>query len=178
MKRKSFDQKQLEENLVDLDIITAEIYIELDLIYKELHVKGKWNDFVLNLDKAVAAVKDDPEFNLLPENYYVCLHYAFSIIDKYDEFRAKIDDPNPNTEERSFEAEDVENMALSDELMNELEILGISVEPNVFPVLHINNEINEDSIFCYCQISRRMIEKMESILYTLRESKSFIFSQH
>jgi hypothetical protein len=173
MKRKSFEEKQLEENLIDLDIISAEIYIELDLIYKELYSKGKWNEFVLNLDSVEATVNEDHEWNLMPENYYECLHYAFSIIDRFDEFRIKVE--NTNTEAKLLEGEDIEEVVLPEEALNELENLGIAVEAGHSEAPHINNDKYEDSIFFYCQTSRRMLEKMEKILETLRESKKYIF---
>lgn len=175
MKRKSFEEKQLEENLIDLDIISAEIYIELDLIYKELYNKGKWNEFVLNLDSVEASVNEDQDWNLLPENYYECLHYAFSIIDMFDEFRIRVE--NTNTEAKLLDGEDIEDVVLPEEALNELENLGIAVEPGHSDAPYINNEKYQDSIFCYCQTSRRMLDKMEKILETLRESKKYIFTK-
>lgn len=175
MKRKSFEEKQLEENLVDLDIITAEIYIELDLIYKELYKKGKWSEFVLNLDSVEESNNEDQDYNLLPENYYECLYYAFTIIDQYDEFRSKVE--NTNNEAKLLEGENIEEIALPEEALNELESLGIALESDHSEVPFIKNDLYEENIFCYCNTSRRMLEKMEKILVILRESKKYIFSQ-
>jgi hypothetical protein len=169
MKKRIFEEKQLSKNMIELDILCEAITGELDVIYKELERKGKWSDFVQNLESLPANKESYPLTDAEPENYYECLLLALTVIDKYDDFKTKVE--SAAKENHLIESTKVEEIELPFELLDHLNFLGISVgskEP-------VEQETYEDKVCVFYLNSRNLIEGMEKALRTVRESKTYIF---
>lgn len=166
MKKKNFEERQLSRNLIELDILSESIVNELDVIYNELERKGRWMEFIENLDKVPAKKQHHKISDVMANDYYECLHYALSIIEKYDEFKTKIE-----SAERENKMKKVDKMELPVEISEQLNRIGISTE---IPAEPTSNESYFDIICIFYLSSTRMIEVMDKILHKLKESKKYI----
>lgn len=155
--------------MIELDILCEAITAELDTIYKELERKGKWTDFVENLEKMPVKKESYPLTDAEPENYYECLLLALTVIDKYDDFKTKVE--SASKENHLVESTKVGEMKLSSELLDHLKFLGISVESKE----PVEQETYEDKVCVFYLNSRNLIEGMEKALCTVRKSKNYIF---
>ncbi len=174
MKNKSCEEKQLLKILLDSDGLSTEIYKELDFIHKELERKGKWDDFVLNLDKTEFRQETELLINELPENYYESLYVAFNIIDKYDAFRIKV---NAAIDEAEFmNGSGLESFKIPQDAINFLESIGISIESDHSAPPLIRSIKYETQIYTFFLNSRKILKSLKNALSVLRKSKEFIFS--
>jgi hypothetical protein len=174
MKNKSCEEKQLVKNLLDSDVLSNEIYKELDLIHKELDRKGKWDEFVLNLDRTEFRQETELLINEMPENYYESLYVAFNIIDKYDEFKMKV---NAAIDEAELLFGDgLESFKFPPDAITFLESIGISFEPEQLESPFIRNSKYETRIYTFFLNSRKILKSLKKALGILRKSKEFIFS--
>jgi hypothetical protein len=174
MKNKRCEEKQLLKNLLDSDVLSTEIYKELDLIHKELDRKGKWNDFVLKLDSTEFRQEAELLINEIPENYYESLYVAFNIIDKYDEFKMRVNTAIDEAE--LLNGDSIESFKIPQDAINFLVSIGISIEPDHSdpPLLRIRKY--ENLIYTYFLNSRKILKSLKKALSVLRKSKEFIFS--
>ncbi len=166
MKKKSFEERQLSINLIELDILSELIVNELDLIYKELERKGRWLGFIQNLDKVPAKRQRQTIADIHAKDYYECLHYALSIIEKYDEFKTKVE--SAKNENKLKKADELE---LPADILDYLGSIGISIETPEAPA---RSESYVDIICVFYLGSSRMMEVMDKVLKKLKESKKYI----
>lgn len=166
MKKKNFEERQLSRNLIELDILSESIVNELDLIYKELERQGRWSDFIENLDKVPAKKRHNKISDIMAKDYYECLHYALSIIEKYDEFKTRIE-----SAERENKMKKVDKMDLPSEISEHLNSIGISTEISKEPA---SIESYIDIICIFYLSSTRMIDVMDKVFHKLQESKKYI----
>lgn len=166
MKKKSFEERQLSINLIELDILSESIVNELDLIYKELERKGRWLGFIQNLDKVPAKRQRQAIADVHAKDYYECLHYALSIIEKYDEFKTRIE-----SAELENKMKKVDKMDLPSEISEHLNSIGISTEISNEPA---SIESYIDIICIFYLSSARMIDVMDKVFHKLQESKKYI----
>ncbi len=175
MRTRSFEEKQLSKKIFEIENVAAEISIELDLIFKELDKKGKWDEFMLNLDK----VKPKKKFSMTdvaPENYYESLHFAFDMMSKSDEFRIQV-------EYSALEADLLKGKGIQEIEMpcGMIELLcshGISVTPGIADAPPIKNDKYTDRVCLYNLKSKRILRLMEKALCILKESKAYIFMKY
>jgi hypothetical protein len=169
MRKKSFEEKQLTLNMIELSILSDSIIKELDSIYGELEKKGKWNEFVENLEKIPAKEDSYLLTEAIPENYYECLLLSLTVIDRYDEFKCKAE-----SAQREDKLRNLDNRKLPDELLQILRNLGISSaqETDIQPG---NTESPQDKICVLYLNSKILIPGLQKALVTIKESKSFIF---
>lgn len=171
MRKKSFEEKQLSLNMIELSILSESIIKELDSIYGELEKKGKWNEFVENLEKIPAKEDSYLLSEAIPENYYECLLLSLTVIDRYDEFRCKAE-----ATQREYKLRKLDNRKMPDELSCILLNLGISSSHvnDIQPVTG-DSENPHDKICVLYINSSILIPGLQKALLTIRESKSFIF---
>jgi hypothetical protein len=174
MKNKSCEEKQLLKNLMDSDVLSTEIYKELDHIHKELERKGKWDDFVINLDKTEFRQETELLINEVPENYYESLYVAFNIIDKYDEFKMKVNVAIDEAE--LLNGDGLESFKLPADALNFLESIGICIQPGLSESPLIRNTKYETTIYTFFLNSRKILKSLKKALSILRKSKEFICS--
>lgn len=175
MRARSFEEKQLSKKIFELENVAAEISIELDQIFKELDKKGKWDEFMLNLDK----VKPSKKFNMasvVPENYYESLHFAFDMMSKTDEFREQVQ--REAAEADLLKGKGMQEIDMPCEITDMLQSLGISVDPGISDASPIKNDKYSDRVCLFNLKSKRMIRMMEKALCTLKESKTYIFMKY
>lgn len=155
-------------NLIELSILSDSIIKELDSIYGELEKKGKWNEFVENLEKIPAKEDSYLLTAVVPENYYECLLLSLTVIDRYDEFKCKAE-----SAQRESKLRNLDNRKMPDELSDILSNLGISsgYEKKIQP----ETENSQDKICVLYLNSSILIPGLQKALVTIRESKSFIF---
>jgi hypothetical protein len=175
MRNKSIEEKQLSKKLFDLENISAEISIELDYIFKELERKGKWDEFMSNLDK-IQPSRKFIHTCVSPENYYECLHFAFDMMSKYDELRDQIE--SASAEADLLKGRGMECVEMPADALNILQSLGICIEDGSSDTTPIRNEKYHERIALYQLKSRRVLRLMEKALDTLRKSKRYIFSKY
>lgn len=175
MRTRSFEEKQLSQKLFEIENISAEISIELDLIFKELDRKGKWNEFMENLDR-IKPKKKFSTADVSPENYYESLHFAFDIMSKSDDLREEV-------ELSAMEADLLRGRGMEEidmpqgmiELLNES---GAFIEAGRSDATPIRNEKYTDKVCLYSLKSKRILRLMEKALTTLKESKAYIFMKY
>ena len=172
----SFEEGRLSENLVELDCIAAEISNELDLIYKELDRNGKWKDFIVNLDKIQVRKNNRSFSNVIPENYYENIHFAFNIIEKYEELKSEVE--TTIAEANLLRGENLEKVEMPEEMLIYLKDLGISLDTGISNVPSLSNESTEEKICIFYLNSCRLLEFMGKALDILRGSRIYIFSQY
>ncbi|HEX2969718.1 MAG TPA: hypothetical protein VHO46_11515 [Bacteroidales bacterium] len=175
MRTRSYEEKQLSKKIFEIENIAAEISIELDHIFRELDRKGKWDEFMLNLDK----VKPKKKYSMAevsPENYYESLHFAFDMLSKTDEFKAAVE--LAATEADLLKGRGINEIALSEELNDFLKTIGVSIDPGISNAPPIKNDKYCDRICLFNLKSARILRFMEKSLCTLKESKTYIFMKY
>ncbi|MGE5406349.1 MAG: hypothetical protein ACM3NR_01450, partial [Methanosarcina sp.] len=151
--KKSFEEKQLSRTMVQIEKVTSEINDDLDLIYEELERKGKWNEFMCNIDK-VKPRKGRVD-DVLPENYYEALHFVFHITDKYEEFRTVVE--ISAIEAFLLEGKGIEAIELPEDFIEMLNNIGIRIEPGVSVAPVIKNHKYNDCICDFYMKSTKIL---------------------
>jgi hypothetical protein len=175
MRNRSFEEKQLSKKMFEIENISAEISIELDQIFKELDRKGKWDEFMLNLDK-VPSKKKYSMADVSPENYFESMHFAFDMMSKFDELRLQVE--LASEEADLLKGRGIESIELPESALEFLKELGIEVKPGISDAPPIKNGKYSDRICLYYLKSRRTLRLMEKALSILKESKSIIFTRY
>lgn len=175
MRNRSFEEKQLLQKLFEIENITAEISIELDQIFKELDRKGKWDEFMLNLDK-LQPKKKYSMADVSPENYFESLHFAFDMLGKFDDLRFQVE--LASDEADLLKGKDIDSIRLPEPAVECLSSHGISLMPGKADVPPIKNDRYSDRICLYYLKSRRTLRLMEKSLAVLKQSKSYIFTRY
>lgn len=175
MRTRSFEEKQLSNKLFEIENVAAEISIELDLIFKELDRKGKWDEFMLNLDK-VKPKKKYSMADVAPENYYESLHFAFDMMSKADEFRDQVE--MSAIEADLLKGKGMQEIEMPCEILAALTGHGISLTPGVSDAPPIRNEKYTDRVCLFNLKSKRILRLMEKALGILKESKTYIFMRY
>jgi len=175
MRTRSFEEKQLSKKIFDIENVAAEISIELDQIFKQLDRNGKWDEFMLNLDK-VKPKKKYTMADVAPENYYESLHFAFDMMSKSDEFREQVE--MAATEADLLKGKGMQDIEMPLEIVDTLQSLGISLTPGISDAPPIKNDKYSDRVCLFNLKSKRIIRLMEKALCTLKESKTYIFMKY
>lgn len=175
MRTRSFEEKQLSTKLFEIENVAAEISIELDLIFKELDRKGKWDEFMLNLDK-VKPRKKYSMADVAPENYYESLHFAFDMMSKSYEFREQVE--LASSEADLLKGKGLHEIEMHCEMLEILKSLGISITPGLSDAPPIKNDKYTDKICLFNLKSKRILRLMEKSLGILKESKTYIFMRY
>ena len=175
MKNRSIEEKQLSKKMFDLENISAEISIELDEIFRELDRKGKWEEFMVNLDKEHPCKKYCPT-SVKPENYYESLHFSFDMMSKYDELKSQVE--SATTEADLLKGRGMEIIEMPPEVITFLESLGICIKPGKSDAPPIRNEKYSNRISVFNLKGRRVLRLMEKALDTVKLSKTYIFSKY
>ncbi|HLN22001.1 MAG TPA: hypothetical protein VK213_12985 [Bacteroidales bacterium] len=175
MRNRSFEEKQLSKKIFEIENVAAEISIELDIIFRELDRKGKWDEFMLNLDK----IKPKKKYTLTdvcPQNYFESLHFAFDMMSKFDDLKLQVE--ISSTEADLLKGKGIHEIEMCPELVELLNMHGISVNPGAADAPPVKNDKFTDRICLYYLKSRRTLRLMEKALSVLKESKSYIFSRY
>lgn len=175
MRTRSYEEKQLSSKIFEIENVAAEISIELDQIFKELDRKGKWDEFMLNLDK-VKPKKKSCVTDVSPENYYESLHFAFDMMSKSDDFRAQVE--MSASEADLLKGKGMEEIEMPFELVEHLGAIGVCITPGKSDASPIRNDKYTDRVCLYNLKSRRILRLMEKALTTLKESKTYIFMKY
>lgn len=175
MRNKSFEEKQLSSKIFEIENVAAEISIELDQIFRELDRKGKWDEFMLNLDK-VKPKKKKNSAEVAPENYYESLHFAFDMMSRSDEFREQITLESEQAD--LLKGKGMQEIKMPDDMLKLLQSVGISVEPGISDTHPIKNDKYSDRVCFFNLKSKRILRLMEKALCTLKESKTYIFMKY
>lgn len=175
MRTRSFEEKQLSQKLFEIENVSAEISIELDLIFKELDKKGKWDEFMTNLDR----IKPKKKFSMAdvsPENYYESLHFAFDIMSKSEDLRDEVE--TSCVEADLLRGKGMEEIDMPSGMLRILNESGIYIEAGRSDATPIRNEKYTDRICLYNLKSKRILRLMEKALRILKESKTYIFMKY
>lgn len=172
--KKSFEEKQLSRTMVQIEKVSSEINTELDLIYEELERKGKWNEFMCNIEK-IEPRKGSVD-DVLPENYYEALHFVFHIIDKYEEFRSVVE--LSAIEAFLLEGKGIDAIELPEDFMVLLSDKGIGIEPGISIAPVIKNDKYADCLCDFYIKSGRILELIIKANKTLKASKTYIFQHY
>ncbi len=175
MRTRSFEEKQLAKKIFDIENVAAEISIELDEIFKQLDRKGKWDEFMLNLDK-VKPRKKYSMADVAPENYYESLHFAFDMISKADEFREQVE--MSAAEADLLKGKGIQDIDMPYEMTDILKSLGISMPAGVKDAPPIKNDKYSDRVCLFNLKSKRILRLLEKALLILKESKAYIFMKY
>ncbi|HEX2921068.1 MAG TPA: hypothetical protein VHO50_07880 [Bacteroidales bacterium] len=175
MRNRSSEEKHLSQKIFEIENIAAEISIELDSIFKELDRKGKWDEFMLNLDK-IKPKKKLIAIDVCPENYYESLHFAFDMMSKFDEFKVQVE--LSAMEADLLKGKGIHEIPLHDELLEYLDKIGVILLPGSADVPPIRNEKYSDRVRLYYLKSRRTLRLIEKALSVLVESKAYIFMKY
>lgn len=175
MRTRSFEEKQLANNIFEIENVAAEISIELDEIFKQLDRKGKWDEFMLNLDK-VKPKKKYSMADIAPENYYESLHFAFDMLSKSDDFREQVD--MAATEADLLKGKGIQDIEMPFGISDVLESLGIAIIPGTADAPPIKNDKYSDRVCLFNLKSKRILRLLEKALLTLKESKTYIFMKY
>ncbi|HEX2975746.1 MAG TPA: hypothetical protein VHO68_07405 [Bacteroidales bacterium] len=171
MKKKSFEEKQLDRTMCRIGKVAKEIGDELNIIYEELERKGRWNEFMKNIDNA--RPKKGPVDDVAPENYYETLHFAFHITDKFDDLSCEVE--LNALEDFLLTGKGIDTVELPEKDLKVLKKLGIRIEGGVSNAHTICNPEYEERICIFLLKSRHILELTRKALRILRESKAFIF---
>jgi hypothetical protein len=172
MRTRSFEEKQLSQKLFEIENVSAEISIELDIIFKELDRKGKWNEFMSNLD----SIKPKKKFSMAdvsPENYYESLHFAFDIMSKSEDLRDEVE--ASAMEADLLRGKGMEEIDMPSGMMQMLNESGIYIQAGRSDATPIRNEKYTDRVCLYNLKSKRILRLMEKALNVLKDSKTYIF---
>lgn len=172
MRTRSFEEQQLSQKLFEIENVSAEISIELDLIFKELDRKGKWQEFMTNLDR----IKPSKKFSMAdvsPENYYESLHFAFDIMSKSDDLMEEV--RLASIEADLLRGRGMESVEMPAGMIQLLTDLGIYIQSGRSDATPIRNEKYTDRVCLYNLKGKRILRFMERALLTLKDSKTYIF---
>jgi hypothetical protein len=175
MRTRSFEEKQLANKIFEIENVAAEISIELDEIFKQLDRKGKWDEFMLNLDR-VKPKKKYSMVDVAPENYYESLHFAFDMLSKTDEFREQVD--MAATEADLLKGKGMHEIEMPVGMADTLKSLGIAMVPGISDAPPIKNDKYSDRVCLFNLKSKRILRFLEKALCTLKESKAYIFMKY
>lgn len=175
MRTRSYEEKQLSNKIFEIENVAAEISIELDQIFKELDRKGKWDEFMLNLDK-VKPKKKSIATDVSPENYYESLHFAFDMMSKSDDFMEQVE--MAAREADLLKGKGMEAIEMPCEMVDHLKTIGVSIIPGLSDAAPIRNEKYTDRVCLYNLKSMRILRLMEKALSILKKSKTYIFMKY
>lgn len=175
MRTRSFEEKQLSKKIFEIENVAAEISIELDQIFKELDRKGKWDEFMLNLDK-VKPKKKYSITDVAPENYYESLHFAFDMMSKSDEFREQVE--FAAMEADLLKGKGMQAIEMPCGMVEHLGSIGVIITPGISDAPPIRNDKYTDRVCLFNLKSNRILRLMEKALSILKESKNYIFMKY
>jgi hypothetical protein len=173
MKKKSFEEKQLKRTMVRIEEVSSEINAELDIIFEELDRKGKWNEFMSNINniKPKTVVVED----VTPDKYYETLHFVFHVVEKFEDFRTSVE--IAAIEDYLLTGKGIEEVELPAGVIELLEQIGITIEPGEANAPFICNDDYYEQLSIFFLKSRKFLELLTRAHSLLKASKSYIF-QH
>jgi hypothetical protein len=174
MKKKSFEEKQLKRTMVRIEEVSAGISTELEVIFEELDRKGKWNEFMSNIDSIKPAKGAVDEVK--PEKYYEALHFVFHIVEKFEDFRTSVE--IAAIEDYLFTGRGIDAVELPLPAIELFDELGIHIEPGEANAQAISNDDYYERLSIFYLKSRRLLELMTKAHNILKESKLYIFQHY